>query len=89
MWSIGASCLGFLHGSADPPKALLSSGVSAQCEEFWPSLPSLKSPRITAGVPVPARSVMVASWRRSASLRCPAAFPWVLAGLWMLQTQIT
>mgnify|MGYP006961074518 CR=1 FL=1 len=29
-----------------------------------------------------------ASWRRSASVRCPAAFPCVLAGLWMLQTQI-
>ena len=75
MWSIGASCLGFLQGSADPPKALLSSGVSTQCEELWPSLPSLKSPRITAGVPVATSSDIVASWRRSASLRCAAAFP--------------
>ena len=88
MWSIGASFFGWRHGAEEPPKALVRVGVSTQCEAFWPSPPSLKSPPMTVGVPVAARSSRVSSWRRSASARWPEALPWVLAGLWMLQTQI-
>ena len=89
MWSIGASFLGFLQGSAEPPKALLSSGVSAQWEESVAVLAVVEVAQDhDRGAGWPASSVSVASWRRSASCRCAAALPWVLAGLWMLQTQI-